>query len=238
MALRLAFIVVMVMTVAMLPAATFTAGDLRVDIDEGLRVTGLSVAGKALPGQPGPLVTLVDAARGQEETATAKQTADGWALDFPASRATAAIAVKGDARALHFTCDLKGADLPARGMLLRFSFPVEAIGWNWYDDMQTAKPIEAGKVYENVKPLRAYADLPEWKDKPALRMGYSNENYTTVLAGPVGLCLAVPLDKPCIFRTAYDGTTKRLDIVYDFALTPQSRKPNEVSFAFDLYSCD
>ncbi|MEN6401111.1 MAG: hypothetical protein ABFD94_04145, partial [Armatimonadia bacterium] len=85
---------------------------------------------------------------------------------------------------------------------------------------------------------RAYADLPEWKDKPALRMGYSNENYTTVLAGPVGLCLAVPLDKPCIFRTAYDGTTKRLDIVYDFALTPQSRKPNEVSFAFDLYSCD
>ncbi|MEN6641000.1 MAG: hypothetical protein ABFE08_01005 [Armatimonadia bacterium] len=238
MALRLAFIVVMVMTVAMLPAATFTAGDLRVEIDEGLRVTGMAVGGKTLPGQPGPLVTLVDAARGQEETATARQTADGWALDFPASRATATLAVKGDARALHFTCDLKGADLPARGMLLRFSFPVEAIGWNWYDDMQTAKPIEAGKVYENVKPLRAYADLPEWKDKPALRMGYSNENYTTVLAGPVGLCLAVPLDKPCIFRTAYDGTTKRLDIVYDFALTPQSRKPNEVSFAFDLYSCE
>ena len=80
--------------------------------------------------------------------------------------------------------------------------------------------IDEAKVYENVRPLRAYADLPERKDEPALRMGYSNRNFCTVVAGPVGLCLAVPLDRPCIFRTAYNAEGRQLQIVYDFAGGP------------------
>lgn len=99
-------------------------------------------------------------------------------------------------------------------------------------------PIAGSGVYENVVPLRGWADLPEWKDQPELRMGYSNRNFCTAVTGPVGICLAVPLDRPCVFRTAYQGAARRLEIVYDFALSPETRRPNQAEFAFDLYACD
>lgn len=221
-------------------AVTLQAGELPLTLDEALRVTGLNVSGKALQVTPGPLVYLSEVEK--REYVPGKPTAGtlgtGLNLDFPDTNTSATLTVTNRTGALHFVIDLQGRDLPARGMLLRFSIPVDAIGWQWYSDMQTTSPIVADKVFENVVPLRAYADLPEWKDKPALRLGYVNRNFCTVISGEAGLALAVPLDKPAHFRTAYDGSARRLDITYDFALSPDTRKPNAVSFAFDLYPCD
>lgn len=128
--------------------------------------------------------------------------------------------------------------MPPRGLLLRMAFPVDAVGWQWHNGMERAVSIRSAGVYENVVPLRAWADLLESRDQPGLRLGYSNRNFCTVVTGPVGLCLAVPLDRPCIFRTAYQGAAKRLEIVYDFALSPDSRAPQRAEFVCDLYACD
>jgi hypothetical protein len=222
------------------PAAEVTAGNLTLQVDDRLHVTGLKAGPRQLPVAPGPLLSLCPVATGTyaPATVTGGDLATGLKLAFPGTQTTGVLTLVARDGALRFAVDLQGEEVPARGMLLRFSFPVDATGWRWYSDMQSASTIAADKVYENVVPLRAYADLPEWKDKPALRMGYCNRNFCTVLAGPAGLAWAAPLDRPCIFRTAYDGPGKRLDLIYDFALTPDSATPNAVNFAFDLYECD
>ena len=233
-------------------AMTLQAGTLALQLDGRLNVTGLAANGQALPVAAGPLVSLCEVDKGQyvPATVTGGTLAEGLELAFPGTRVTGVLRAASQDGALRFAIDLQGEDVPARGLLLRFSFPVDATGWQWHSDIQSAETIKAGQSYENVVPLRAYADLPEWKDKPALRMGYCNRNFCTVLTdlrrgtGPRptgdgnGIVLAAPLDKPCIFRTAYDGADKRLDLTYDFALTAQSRKPDAVSFAFDMYDCD
>ncbi len=220
-------------------AATLEAGGLALELDANANVTGITIGQTDLRVTPGPLVTLCEVEKAEFVAPAVTGSPDqGLALDFAGAKVRGTLVVKSHGDALQFSCNLKGEDLPARGMLLRFAFPFDADGWQWHNDMQTAVAIAENKMYENVRPLRAYADLPEWQDEPALRMGYSNRNFCTVLTGPVGVCLAVPIDKPCIFRTAYDGDARQLEIVYDFALSPDTRKPNEVDFTFDLYQCD
>lgn len=223
---------------AALPA-TVGSDALAVDINQQGHVTAMRIGGTALSVTPAPLVELCDAADGQFVAPIISGNAQtGLAMDFAKLQATGLLKIVPVDGRLQFSVGIKGADLPARGMLLRLSFPFDADGWRWHQDMQTSEAISRAKVYENVVPLRAWADLPEWKDQPDLRMGYSNRNFLTVLTGPVGLCLSVPMDRPCTFRTAYDGPNSRLQMVYDFALSPDTAKPNEVSFVFDLHPCD
>lgn len=226
-------------------AQTITAGGLTVDVDDAGRVTRLDVAGTGVMGQSavGPLVELADVTRGPEfvpGTRIEGDLAAGLKVTFEGLAANATLTARAiDAGAVRFTCRLVGKeDLPARGVVLRFAFPVDAVGWRWHDDMQTSRLIAAGQAYENVRPLREWPDLPEWADQPSLRMGSANRNFTTVLTGPVGLALAVPIDKPCIFRTAYDAAQRRLHLVYDMALSPDTTKPNQWTFEFDLYPCE
>ncbi len=221
-------------------AGNLRAGGLTLELDDGLRVTALSIDGSSLKVDPQPIVSICETEKREfvPVSAGGGNPVNGLNLDFPGISIAGVLTVISKDDVLHFTINLKGQDLPARGLLMRFSFPIDATGWKWHSDMQTTSTIEPGKMYENVVPLRAYADLPEWKDKPALRLGRINRNFCTVITGQAGLALAVPLDKPCHFRTAYDGVNKRLDITFDFALSPDTKKPNEASFAFDMYQCN
>ncbi|MDD5598085.1 MAG: hypothetical protein PHV82_09080, partial [Victivallaceae bacterium] len=115
--------------------------------------------------------------------------------------------------------------------------PFDAAGWFWHHNLTSAEKI-TGKLYEEVEPLRLWAYMPEFRNNPNLKFQSINENFCTVLTGPAGLCLSVPIDRPCFFRTAYDGLSKKLNLIYDFALSPDTSPSNQVSFIFDLYSCD
>ncbi len=242
--LRAGAIVGLLLGLTTMTNAAVTGGDLMLTVDDAARVTGLSIAGTDVVGGAGacPLVELADVTRGPEfvaGTATGGSLETGLNVQFEGLQAQAVVTCEPTGEALRFTCKLVGQqDLPARGVLLRFNFPVDAIGWRWHDDMQTAREIEPGEVYENTTALREWPDLPEWTDEPSLRMGAANRNFCTVLTGPVGLCLAVPLDRPCIFRTALDAGSRRLQLVYDLALSPDTREPNQWTFEFVLYSCD
>ena len=224
---------------------TVTAKDLKLAVDDAGRVTQLDIAGTDVMGQSAPaaLVEMADVTRGPEfvaGTRTGGDLAAGLELAFEGLDAGATVTAQAlEQGAVRFTCRLVGKkDAPARGVVLRFALPVDAVGWQWYDDMQTSRAVEDGKTYENIRPLREWPDLPEWADRPSLRMGSANRNFTTVLTGPVGLALAVPIDRPCIFRTAYDAQQRRLHLVYDLALSPDTLKPNEWTFEFGLYPCD
>ena len=224
---------------------SLSGGGVELAVGPGLVVQAIRVHGKPVSGEPAPLVSLCDVAKGKFCTpspcdpASADTTGQfAWDLRFPELQASIRFTVGVEPDRLRLSCRVQSHQAQPRGMLLRLALPVDARGWQWHQDMQTAVPIEADKRYENVVPLRAWADLPEWRDQPDLRMGYSNRHFLTVLTGPVGLCLAAPVDRPCIFRTGYHGPQRRLEIVYDFALCPETRTPNEAEFLCELFACD
>ena len=66
-------------------------------------------------------------------------------------------------------------------------------------------------------------------------MGSHSVNFCNVITGPVGLCYAVPLDEPRIFRTGYDAVKGLFYIVYDVALAQQTDPPGSAEFTFCLY---
>jgi hypothetical protein len=131
--------------------------------------------------------------------------------------------------------DTSGSD---RGLLVRFALPVRAEGWHWWDDMETKREIGTSGTYENSRRMREFAALPEWRDKPALSMGAHSVNFCSVITGSTGLCYAVPLDEPRIFRTGYDANKRLFYIVYDAALARDTKPPSTAKFNFYLYPCD
>ncbi len=131
--------------------------------------------------------------------------------------------------------DTTGKD---RGLLVRFALPIRAEGWLWWNDMETARSIEKSGTYEHCRRIREFAALPEWSDKPSLNMGAHSVNFCNVLTGPVGLCYAVPLDQPRIFRTGYDAEQQLFYIVYDVALAKETKPSGAADLTFYVYRCD
>jgi len=216
-----------------------TSGNLKITLDQDANVTGVQVGQTNLKVSAAPLVSLCPVDKGQFYPAriVGGSLARGLKLDFGEARATANLKIVEHEGSIKFAIDLQGKNLPARGMLLRFSFPVDATGWQWHDDINTHTNI-SDKIYEDEEPMRYNPILPEFRDQPDLRMGYCSRNFCAAITGPAGLCIAVPINRPCVFRAAYDGIRKSFDITYDFALTPDSRKSNAVGFDFDFYSFD
>lgn len=203
-----------------------------------------TLGGRPLPiTADAPLVSVCDVDRGDAYapllgTVRADRGGVQMALGSEPLALKATLAVSADGAAARFKLRIEDASGRDRGLLVRISVPVNAIGWHWWDDIERRRTIEPDRLYEDVKPLRAFAALPEWKDKPDLRMGFNTANFCTVISGPVGLCLAVPLDQPRIFRTGYDGRQKTLSITYDVALCRETAPPSQAAFEFELFGCD
>lgn len=131
--------------------------------------------------------------------------------------------------------DTSGAD---RGLLIRFGLPIQAKDWRWWDDLDTVRPMDAGGTFENSRGIREFAALPEWRDKPELNVGKSAVNFCNAITGPAGLCYAVPLDQPRIFRVGCDAQHGLFYIVYDVALAKETQPSSEAEFTFHVFRCD
>ncbi len=203
-----------------------------------------TIGGKHLPLVANePVLSVCDVERGDTYTPLSGMAhAEGGVIQMNLSSEALALkadlTVTGDNDAAGFRLRIEDTSGKDRGLLVRVSLPVDALGWQWWDDIERHRTIESGRLYENVNPLRAFAALPEWKDKPDLRMGFNSPNFCTVISGPVGLCLAVPLDQPRIFRTAYDAEKRQLSITYDVALCRETAPPSQAAFEFELSACD
>ena len=216
-----------------------SGGGVEIALAEG-KVTQLTVSGRRLSVVPAPFVALCTVGKGPGEYAPGRLEPGPEGVlraTFAGLDEVVELSPAGTPGCLALSVRVIGRPGPARGYLLRFSLPFDAVGWRWHDDMQTAREIAPGTVYQNTRPLRAFADMPEWEGQGKLDFGHSNRNFCTVLTGPAGLCLAMPLDRPCLNRTAYDAKARRLDLVFDFALVPESRRPHEAEFQFLLYAC-
>ncbi len=126
-----------------------------------------------------------------------------------------------------------------KGAFFRFALPVNAKKWMWWDDIDTCRIIKDNKLYENTKSIRANADLPEFAGQPGLKMGYYAQNFCSVISDKEnGLCYAVPLDQPRIFRTGYDSEKGIFYIVYDIGFSKDTKTPMQAEFTFYILNCN
>ena len=172
-------------------------------------------------------------AKGQTTGEANSAIVQNAAMDSLSLKATARYEASAELIRIKLTVtDTTGAD---RGLYVRFALPVDAEGWSWWDDVATPRKIGQTGTFENSRAMREFASLPEWRDKPALKMGSYAVNFCSVITGPAGLCYAVPLDQPRIFRTGYDADKKLFYIVYDVALAKETNPPGAAEFNFLLY---
>lgn len=196
-------------------------------------VTGVSVAGKALPAGGAGGFSIIDVAAGGKTApvtgAVANDTFSGQAETLKVAL-TARYEVTDSFIRAHCTVrDLTGGD---RGIVVYFSVPVDAAGWNWWQDIQTTKPIEANKTYEDASGVRAFPGIAEYMGQPGLDVGRHSRLFAAAITGPAGLSYAAPLDEFRIFRTGYDGSRQQFYIAFDLALCQETKVPSEATFTF------
>jgi len=205
----------------------------------------VQIEGHDLGGAVGsPVVSVCDVGGGGTEYVplSGAARAEAGALEMSLGsgvlgiRADLAIAPSG--AAFKFSLRVEDTTGKDRGLLVRVGIPLDAVGWTWWHDIGRRSEIGSGGRYEDAKPLRGFAALPEWKDKPDLRLGFHTANFCTVVSGPCGICLAIPLDQPRIFRTAYDARQRLLTITYDLALCKDTMPPSRATCEFELFGCD
>jgi len=112
-------------------AAELRGTALGLNLDGNARVTGLTVQGRKLPVHPGPFAAVCEAGTRQYRPLAVvggdRQTT--WKLRSNPARVSVALTARPTKNALHFACIVTGDPGPDRGLLLRFSLPVNAIGW-------------------------------------------------------------------------------------------------------------
>ena len=117
--------------------------------------------------------------------------------------------------------DATGKD---RAISLYFALPVAAAGVEWWDTIDQVRPVEGTNEYGYYS---------------AARVGANGKSSVYPFGSVAGIALAIPLDRPCINRIAYNAATRQLYTVFDFALTPATKKfPGRAAFSFVIYSHD
>jgi hypothetical protein len=101
-----------------------------------------------------------------------------------------------------------------RPVTVYFAVPLQAKGWQWWDDVARSRPIEGDREFlNNNTPLR----LPPVSGYPFCCV--SNDNQA--------LSLAAPIIPPRLNRMVYSASLGLLYIAYDFCLTPAATKQKQ-----------
>jgi hypothetical protein len=121
--------------------------------------------------------------------------------------------------------DLTGQD---RGVTVYFSYPVDALGWLWLDDVRVARRIEAGGHYANLVGVGVGAN------------GLASHYPFGCIAGQAeGLAMGAPLDVPRLWRFGYDAESREMYAAVDLGLSRDTAKfPSEAGFSLILYRFD
>ncbi len=121
--------------------------------------------------------------------------------------------------------DLTGRD---RAITVYFTYPVDAIGWQWHDDQRSSRRIEAGEKYDN------------FVDRGAGANGLASRYPLACIGGPgEALAVGAPLDLPRLWRFGYDAESRELYAAVDLGLSRDTKKsPSRASFSLVLYRSD
>jgi len=141
-------------------------------------------------------------------------------------RLTATFRVAG--RAIHIDGELEDLTGKDRAITLYFSYPVNAIGWQWYDDQRTSRAIEPRGKYGNFVGSGVGAN------------GLASRYPLACISGDNdAAAIALPLDVPRLCRLGFDADSRELYAALDLGLTPDTKRfPSRASFSLVLYRPD
>ena len=118
----------------------------------------------------------------------------------------ARIVAEGDSLSIDAECtDVTKTD---RALTIYFALPVDALGWQWGQDIRTAETLVAGREVTNQTHVNVGATG-----------GMSLYPYASISNGKHGIGFANQMDWPNVSRIFYNGTTKQFVIAWDIALT-------------------
>ena len=158
-----------------------------------------------------------------------RSTNGGLAFSYEEAKLALTVDIEQKEGYLEFHGKLKDTSERDRALIVSFTHPVNAWGWNWWDDPARARPVAHGIHYTN------YSFLGERRDIPVSSMPFSA--FSPHPSGS-GLALAVPMHHPRLFRLSY-GTERGYRVEFNLGLSPATDKfPGEADFTVILYSCD
>ncbi len=121
--------------------------------------------------------------------------------------------------------DTSGTD---RAISLYYALPVAKQSLTWHQDVRTKRPASGSQDLITSKTLAAGA------------IGaHSFYPVCAVTNDQAGLSLSIPMDRPVYYRLAYSPSTEMLYVVFDFALSPTTKKfPSKAAFSFNIMPVD
>jgi len=214
--------------------AVYEAPGLVLVFGEDASVKGVTNHGKNLPllSIPGgfEVAEYEGAAKGAHTLKPAAAlTADGFVLSYEEGALTLTVNVEELPGHIALHGRLGKSAAADRALIVSFALPVNAWGWNWWDDPSRVRRIDYGVEYAD------YGFLGEKRDIPISRMPFS---AIAGNAAGAGLALAVPIDEPRIFRFNY-STEGGLRVEFNLGLSSATEKfPNTADFTILIYAVD
>ncbi|MFQ5614203.1 MAG: carbohydrate binding domain-containing protein, partial [Anaerolineae bacterium] len=115
-----------------------------------------------------------------------------------------------------------------RALDVAWGLPLDATGWNWWDNLRQSRPITSGEDFARAVSADITGYLP-----------VSLYPYAVLENGASGLALALPLDSPRYVLLRYDGPAGRYEGRAHLGISPVATKlENSADFTLLLYRTD
>ena len=188
---------------------------------------------------------LAEANEGKYTPVPGNLTTAGNAAHLAGSLADAGLQVQarltGDRECLRVEGVLQDTTGRDRAIGLRFSLPLDATGWTWWDDAGDRREIKPAAVYRNTYNCKSgvgECSIYPWSAVSAPSQGGLSPQATGT--PPPGLSLALPLSQgPRVFIIQHDQGAADLSLTFFFGLSKLAgSNPGKAPFSFVLYRHD
>ena len=189
---------------------------LALDIDPRGGIAGVKLNGQAVNGatggfylrdvaQDGPLVPV----RGVGQARKAGGVNVG--ANVPGVRVSFNARIQAEGDGISVDGELTDLTKTDRAVSVYLALPLNALGWQWGQDIRHGQTIVAGQEYTNQTRVNVGATG-----------GLSLYPYAGIASAQGGVGIASQMDWPSVFRIFYNSATRQFVIGWDFALTSKT----------------
>ncbi len=132
-----------------------------------------------------------------------------------------------------------------RALEVIVALPVNADGWNWWDDARHSRPITVGSAVASPAPQYPFPPCLSWTYEHVVSgvwdawLPISLYPYALIEDGSHGLALAASLDSPRLVKLAYDQEQQRYEARGYLGISPLATKlEGRADLSLELYRVD
>ena len=129
---------------------------------------------------------------------------------------------------------LEGTDGGDHAVQVSFTLPLDAEGWQWWEDVRRGRPIEDGETYATLSSPTRQAGPEPFAGLNQIQRS-SIYPFGGISRGGTGLGIGVPMDRPRVSRVTADADG--LTITFDLGVSPAAMG-SRADFGFVLFRTD